>query len=809
MPTPAETADPATLRALLCERLTGLTGRAPDTATAGDWALAVATVARERALARVADAERRARAAGARRVGYLSMEYHVGRLLRSTLQALGLEQAVAEALAPFGIDPQALDAEETDPGLGSGGLGRLAACFLDSLATGDYPATGYGLRYELGLFRQRLDSGHQEEEPDPWLRGGFPWELRRPAEAVRVQFCGRVESTWDGDAERFRYQWVDGEEVLAVPHDVPVVGDGERGAVVLRLWAAEPVDNGLDGEAFRAGDYPRAFGQRAQAAALTTFLYPDDGAPTGQALRLQQQYLLASASLRDVLRRCPPGGEGWCLGDQVVLQLNDTHPVLAVPELLRLLLDEHGLDWDEAWAVTRRTFAYTNHTLLPEALETWPQEMVGWLLPRHLELIHEIDRRLRRDLAAGGVDPEQVARMGIVEGGRVRMANLAMAGSYAVNGVAALHTRLLQEGLLRDWYAVHPERFSNKTNGVTPRRWLRQANPGLSALLDARVDGWARDLERLRALEPAADDADFRAAYRAVKAANKRRLAARLAREAELIVDPDALLDVMIKRFHQYKRQLLVGLWVVHRYLALLDGRLRDPVPRTMLFAGKAAPTYAAAKEVIRLLLAIARTVNGDPRTRDVLRVAFVPNYSVSWAQSIVPAAQVSEQVSTAGYEASGTGNMKLALNGALTLGTLDGANVEIREAVGAENVFTFGLTTEEVAATRAAGYRPGEVAAADPDLVEVLDALKSSVFAPRGFAQVVAGLVDHDPYLVLADFAAYVRAQGEVDDLARQPEAWTRKAVLNTARMGRFSSDRTIAAYAQEIWRVAPLSQR
>lgn len=801
------TNDAAGLRAALTERLAGITGRTPERASAADWRVAVSLVARERALIRVADADTRAEAAGGRRVAYLSMEYHVGRLLRSTLQALGLEEAVGEALAPFGLDVEALEAEEADPGLGSGGLGRLAACFLDSLATGDYAAQGYGLRYDLGLFRQRLDAGYQQEEPDPWLRSGFPWEVRRSAESVRVQFCGRVEAQWDAEADRPRYRWVDAEAVRAVPYDVPVVGDGERGAVVLRLWSARPVGPGIDPQAFRDGIYTRGFRERSEAMAITTFLYPDDHTPAGQALRLKQQFLLASASLQDLLRRHPPTRNGWSLADHVVLQLNDTHPVLAVPELLRLLLDEHGFEWDRAWEIACETFAYTNHTLLPEALETWPEELVGWLLPRHLELIREIDRRLRGGLAEAGASGEAIARMGILEGGRVRMANLAMAGSFAVNGVAALHTRLLEEGLLADWYAVYPERFSNKTNGVTPRRWLRQANPGLARLLDARIDGWVTDLERVRALEPAADDPEFRAAFREVQAENKRRLAARLAREAGLVIDPDALLDVMIKRFHEYKRQLLVGLWTAQRYLALCDGRLTDPVPRTVLFAGKAAPTYTAAKEVIRLLLAVAKATNEDHRTRDLLRVAFVPNYSVSWAQSIVPAAQVSEQVSTAGYEASGTGNMKLALNGALTLGTLDGANVEIRDAVGADNVFIFGLTAEQVAATCANGYRPREVAAADARLSEVLDALKGDTFAPGGFAQLVAGLLDHDPYLVLADFADYARAQEEVEALARDPEGWTRRAVLNIARMGRFSSDRTIAAYADEIWKVRPIS--
>ncbi len=797
------------VRAALERQLVVRLGRSPDRAGRHDWFVALAELARDRLLPRWEASERAVSEADARRVAYLSMEYHVGRLLRASLHALGLEGPAAAALASRGLSLSDLCEEESDPGLGSGGLGRLAACFLDSLATCELPAIGYGLRYELGLFKQHLEGGHQSEEPDRWLERGFPWEVARPTEAVRVSFHGRVDSYRDGDG-RMHYRWTGTDDLLAVPYDVPIAGYGVGGATTLRLWSTRPVAHGVDGRAFREGDYAHAMADRARAAALTTFLYPDDGTPAGQALRLQQQFLLASASLQDLLRRHPPTHEGWSLGDHTVLQLNDTHPVLSIPELMRLLMDEHGFPWEQAWEVTRHAFAYTNHTLLPEALESWPQELMGWLFPRHLQIVQEIDRRLRRRLREVNADGARTERMAVLEQGRVRMANLAMEGSFAVNGVAALHTRLLEEGLLSDWHELHPERFSNKTNGITPRRWLRQCNPGLAALIDDRIGpGWDRDLERLRALEPLADDPGFRAAYRAVKLANKRALAEVIQREVGTAPVPEGLFDVLIKRFHEYKRQLLLALWTIHRYRAIKTGALQDPVPRTVIFAGKAAPNYHAAKEVIRLILHVAAITNNDRETRDLLRVAFLPNYRVSLAEAIVPAADVSEQISTAGYEASGTGNMKLALNGALTLGTLDGANVEIKEQVGDENVFIFGLRAEQVKALRAEGYDPRRAAEANADLGSVLDAIAGDVFAEGGFPDLVDGLLDYDPYMVLADFPAYVEAQERVDAAWRDPEEWTRRAILNTARMGYFSSDRTIRQYAEEIWKISPVSVR
>ncbi len=757
--------------------------------------------------------EARARAANVRRVGYLSLEFLLGRLLRNTVLALGVEEVCEQALAALGTSLDELEEQEDAAGLGSGGLGRLAACYLDSAATHDLPVWGYGLRYRYGLFRQRIVDGKQVEDPDHWLARENPWEVCRPDEAVTVSFYGGVTVAQE-EGGALRYRWVGTEDVRAVPFDIPIPGFGTEAVNTLRLWSTEPAGAGLDLHALGDGDLDGAVLRRTRAETITAVLYPGERTEAGKELRLKQQFLLASATLQDVLRRHLALNPSVAdLDEKACLQLNDTHPTLAIPELMRLLMDEHRLGWEEAWTITTRVFAYTNHTLLPEALERWPFHLLARLLPRHVQLIQEIDRRLLeqvRRVFPG--DEARVQRMAIVDPGwerQVRMANLAVTGSFSVNGVAALHTHLLQTGLLRDFHELFPQRFNNKTNGVTPRRWINQANPGLAALITSRIGpGWVRDLERLRELEPHADDPAFRADWREVKAANRAALARVIEKTLRLRVDPAALVDAQIKRFHEYKRQLLLALWVVHRYQAMLRAPDADYPARTVVFAGKAAVDYWMAKLVIQLIHAVGRCVNDDPRVRGRLKVCFLPNYRVTLAQRIVAGADVSEQISTAGYEASGTGNMKFALNGALTLGTLDGANVEIAEAVGRENVFIFGLTADEVRARKAAGWAPRQVYERDPALREVLDAIAGEVFSlghAGVFRPIVDALLDRDDYLLLADFPLYAAAQDQVEAAWRDPDGWSRMAVLNCARMGRFSSDRAVLEYAREIWRVGP----
>ena len=791
--------------------------RTPSETTRHERYLALGNAVRDLVVERWLATNERYRADNVRMVCYLSAEFHIGRLLRSALQALGQEELFARALESMGASLDDLEEEEAEPGLGSGGLGRLAACFMDSLATMDLPARGYGLRYELGLFRQVIKDGEQHEEPQDWLRGGgmVPWEIKVPDESVVLQFFGRVEFSEDGEG-RLHYRWVDSVNLLAVPHDVPVPGYGTGTVSTLRLWSARPADAGLDLGAFQRGEYWQAWGARNLAASINAFLYPSDHTQAGKELRLMQQYMLASATLQDQLRRIlahpvPPNALEL-LAEKVVFQLNDTHPAIAIAEMMRLLVDEHGFNWEPSWETTQKVFAYTNHTLLPEALETWSADLMGRLLPRHLQIIQEIDRRFRAEMrgALPKVDDERIARMAIFDGhdgGRVRMAHLAVHGSSSVNGVAALHTQLLKAGLLNDFYELYPRRFNNKTNGITPRRWLLQCNPGLASLITEHLGSdWERDLDRLRGLEPLAGDPAFQAAFRRVKLENKRRLAVEIQRRAGVDVDPNSLFDVQIKRFHEYKRQLLQVLWVVDRYLLLRAEPDADVVPRTVVFAGKAAHSYVAAKRIVHLIHAVARVVNQDPRVSPKLKVAFVPDYSVTLAQVIFPATELSEQISTAGYEASGTGNMKATLNGALILGTLDGANVEIREEVGYENIFFFGLEADEVRRMREREYVPRRYYEGDPRLRAVLDAIAGDTFPPGVFQPVVDALLERDRYLVLADFRALCEAQERVDAAYRDTAGWTRRAILNTARMGKFSSDRTIREYAEDIWRVEPL---
>ncbi|MEZ6188237.1 MAG: glycogen/starch/alpha-glucan phosphorylase [Planctomycetota bacterium] len=786
-------------------------GRRMTTAAPDELYESLVAALRGEIMQRWVETEERYAKPDVRRVCYLSMEFLLGRLLRSSVQALDLEDEVRTALDEAGAQLETMEEQENASALGSGGLGRLAACFLDSMATHDYPAYGYGLRYEFGLFRQRIVDGWQTEQPDDWLRWGNPWEVRRADEAVEVQFFGNVDASQDEQGQ-LQFAWNGSERVLAVPHDMPVCGFHTRTVNTLRLWEARPLDSGVNLDVFHSGDFLGAAAGLVQAETITKVLYPAERTEAGQLLRLKQQYFLASATLQDLLRRHLKACSSLdTLHERLVIQLNDTHPAISIPELMRLLLDRYRLPWDQAWDITSRTFCYTNHTLLPEALETWGYHQIATLLPRHMQILQEIDRRfgdfVRFKLPH---DEGAVGRMSIISHDaerRVRMAHLSVVASSSINGVAALHTELLRKGVLKDFADLWPERFNNKTNGITPRRWIHQANPELSALIQEHLGNqdWIKDLDQLRQLEPLAEDDGFLERYRAIKRANKVKLCAYAQRTQGLVLDPDSLFDAQIKRIHEYKRQLLLALFTVDQYLRIRADPNGDFVPRTVIVAGKAAADYDVAKLVIRLFTSLQETINQDNLVRGRLKVAFLENYRVSLAQPIVTAADLSEQISTAGYEASGTGNMKFALNGALTIGTLDGANVEIREEVGDDNFFLFGLTADQVAALRQEGYRPRGIYEHNERVREVLDALCGPLFSrqPGLFHPLVDALLERDHYLVLADFNSYCQAQRQVEDLWRDTRGWTRSAVLNTARVGRFSSDRTIHEYAREVWRL------
>jgi len=779
--------------------------------TAPELFTATALAACEPVIEGMLDTEERYTRADAKRVYYLSMEFLVGRSLENNLQNLGALGAVRQALAEVGGDLEAVLAEEHDAALGNGGLGRLAACFLDSLASLDLPGFGYGIHYEYGLFRQEIDNGSQREQPDNWLAYGSPWEIERPGEACQVPVYGSIEHAQDAQGN-YTPLWLGWKLLVGVPYDFPIVGYGGQTVNWLRLFEARASQE-FDMEIFNEGDYLRAVEQKMESETISKLLYPSDEVAAGRELRLLQEYFLVACAVRDMVRRFErrPQADYADFAAKIALQLNDTHPTLAVLELLRLLLDEKGLPWEEAWRTVCATCGYTNHTLMPEGLERWPVALLERVLPRHLQLLYEINHRFLAGVAErwpGDVD--RLRRMSIIEESepkQARMTHLAIIGSHAVNGAAAVHSELVKTVLVPDFYALWPEKFHNKTNGVTPRRWLLTANPGLAHLLDEALgSGWAADLERLRQLEGLADDAGFQASFAAVKRRNKERLAHLIADSARVEVDPASLFDIQVKRIHEYKRQLLNALHIAHQYLALTEDGETPPVAKTYVFAGKAAPGYWAAKQVIRLIHGLADVVNRDPRARDWLRVAFVPDYCVSLAEVIIPAGDLSEQISTAGTEASGTGNMKFMMNGALTIGTLDGANVEIRDQVGAENIFIFGLTVGEIAAIKASGAgRPAGDSLHDAGLRRVLDAFDGDRFSPgaRGrFDWVRRSLVDRgDPYFHLADFAAYRAAQERSAGEYREPVGWWRKAILNVARSGKFSSDRTIREYADETW--------
>jgi starch phosphorylase len=747
----------------------------------------------------------------AKRVYYLSLEFLLGRLLRDGLLNLGMHEAAREALAAVQIDLEEVIETEWDAGLGNGGLGRLAACFLDSMATLGLPAMGCGIRYEYGIFKQVLRNGEQVESPDNWLRYGNPWEIPRPESLYPVRFYGQVAPRTLEDG-RTVFEWRDTEVVMAMAYDVLVPGFRSEVVNTLRLWAAK-ASREFDLRNFNRGDYVEAVQEKNATENISRVLYPADQVVQGRELRLKQEYFFVSATLQDALRRhLKLHGTVRNLHEKAVFQLNDTHPALAVPELLRLLLDEHGLGWDEAWEITRHACAYTNHTVLPEALETWSVELVGRLLPRHLQILYELNARFLAEIRARHPgDEDKVRRMSLFSEGpeqRVRMANVAIVGSFSVNGVSALHTKILQERIFPDFAAHFPGRFNNKTNGITPRRWLLGCNPALSELISSRIGpGWVRDLRQLGKLEPFADDRGFREAWRAARRRNKVRLAALVEKLCGVAVDPDSLFDVQVKRIHEYKRQLLNVLQTYARYRQLKRGVGRGAPPRTVLFGGKAAPAYEVAKRIIRLANDVAAAVNRDPETNRLLRVAYLPDYRVSLAERIMPAADLSEQISTAGTEASGTGNMKFALNGALTIGTLDGANVEILEAVGPDGLFLFGLDEPGVAELKGRGYDPRAFYEADPVLRDVLDAVARGELTPQDperYRSLIEGLLFRgDPYLLLADFGAYRDAQAAVDEAWQDPEAWTRRSIRTVARMGGFSSDETIARYATEIWGV------
>jgi starch phosphorylase len=787
-------------------------GRADRFATRYDEYYALALTVRDRVLQRAVESMETYGGTNARRVAYLSAEYLPGPHLANNLLNLGITEATREALRSLDIDLDEIIAQEEEPGLGNGGLGRLASCFMDSLASVEVPAIGYGIRYEFGIFDQVIRDGWQCEITDKWLRCGNPWELARSEIAYPVKFGGRSETYTDEDG-RSRVRWIPETEVKGIAYDTPITGYHVGTCNILRLWKAEAVDS-FDFAAFNHGDYYRAVQDKMVSENITKVLYPNDEVAAGKELRLKQQFFFSTCSLQDMLRiHTLLGGTPETFHEKWAVQLNDTHPAIAVAELMRLLVDEQALDWDKAWKITCATFAYTNHTLLPEALEKWSVGLFHALLPRHLEIIYEINRRFLDDVRAKFPgDDAGIARLSLIDesGPRyVRMANLATVGSHRINGVAQLHSELLKQTVMRDFAELWPEKFCNVTNGVTPRRFVALSNPGLTKLItDSIGDGWLQDLSRLRRLEPLADDPKFQKQWRDVKLANKSRLAALIKERTDIDVDPQSLFDIQVKRIHEYKRQHLAALHILSLYLRLKRDPKADVPARTFMFGGKAAPGYFMAKRIIKLINSIGDIVNADRDVCDRLKVVYFPDFNVKNAQFVYPAADLSEQISTAGKEASGTGNMKFAMNGALTIGTLDGANVEIREEVGDENFFLFGLTAEEVEKVKTGGHRPRDYYEKNSALREVIDFIASGALG-RGdrelFRPIVENLLDDDPFLLLADYRSYIDAQERVSALWRKPKAWTRCSILNTARMGKFSSDRSIRDYCNRVWNIKP----
>jgi len=782
-----------------------------DRSTPRDQYTAFADAVRDRIIERWMSTQDEYRRQNAKRVYYMSLEFLMGRLLGNNVINLKADGLCHDALKEYGINWNDLRDYETDAGLGNGGLGRLAACYLDSMSTLNLAGMGYGIRYDYGIFRQKIVSGSQVEEPDAWLKDGYPWEVIRPEYVQRVHFGGHVEcATVNG---RQQWRWVAAEQVDGIPHDLPIVG--YRDAVnTLRLWSAKAVDE-FDLEDFNKGSYVEAVESKVLAENLTKVLYPNDNTMAGKELRLRQQYFFVACSLKDILRRYRELNTGWdALPDKVFIHLNETHPSLVIPELMRILIDHEGLDWDKAWDLTLRSTGYTNHTILPEALEKWPVSMLEKLLPRHLQIIYEINGRFLQKISAlYPGDISRLRRMSLIdEGGDryVRMANMCLVATSSVNGVAELHSDILKTRLFKDFYEIFPERFHNVTNGITPRRWLLKANPSLAMMITENIgEGWITDLSQLKKLEKFRSDAGFLEALGKIKASNKRQLADWAMRHNGIRLDPDAIFDVQVKRLHEYKRQLLLALYIIAFYNRLVSNPSYDPVPRCFIFAAKAAPGYYMAKLIIRLIHGIAGVVNSNPRTRGKLSVAFLPDYRVSLAEKIMPAAEVSEQISLAGMEASGTGNMKFMMNGALTLGTYDGANVEINQEVGDDNMFLFGMRTNDVDALRPT-YVSKKMYESDPEIKVALDMIKANVFSllePGLFDPIIRSLLDYnDYYMLLADFRSYSDAQDKVDAAYRHAKKWNAMSLVNIARSGRFSSDRAVMEYAKDIWNVSPV---
>jgi starch phosphorylase len=803
-----------TLKRAFLDNLFYVQGKFPALASQNDYYMALAYTVRDRLLQHWNSSASAYTRLGSRTVCYLSAEFLMGPHLGNNLINLGIYHEVKQAIEELGLSFDELVELEEEPGLGNGGLGRLAACYLDSLATLEIPTLGYGIRYEFGIFDQDIRDGWQVEKTDKWLKNGNPWEIHRPEWAVEVKFGGHTESYISSQRGRYKVRWVPNQVVVGVPYDTPIVGYRVSTANTLRLWKAEAPES-FDFDAFNRGDYYGAVEEKMVSENLTKVLYPNDEPLQGKQLRLGQQFFFVSCSLQDMFRIVK--GQGIPLQqfhEKFAIQLNDTHPAIAVAELMRLLVDEHDLDWSPAWEVTQKTFAYTNHTLLPEALEKWDLKLFGSLLPRHLEIVYEINARFLDEVRiAFPHDSDRLARLSLIDeaGGKyVRMANLACVGSHAINGVADLHTELLKQTVLRDFYEFAPEKFSNKTNGVTPRRWMVLSNPKLTDLITAKIgDRWIVHLDDLCKLEAFADDTGFQEDWQQVKRANKVRLAERILQRTGLSVDPDSLFDIQVKRIHEYKRQHLNVLHVVTLYNRLKHDPTFDITPRTIILGGKAAPGYHMAKLMIKFATAVGEIVNRDPVSRDRLRVVFIPDYNVTNSQPVYPAADLSEQISTAGFEASGTGNMKFAMNGALTIGTLDGANVEIRQEAGPDNFFLFGLTTEEVVDLKARGYNPRDYYHANPLLKETIDSIASGFFShgdPDLFKPLLDNLLSSDPFLLLADYQAYIDCQDRVAQVYRDRQQWTRMSILNSARMGKFSSDRAIREYCDEIWSAQPV---
>jgi starch phosphorylase len=833
--TPTITTEKTPIAQALQNHLTFSSGKTMSSATERDWYSTTANTVRDHVIDGWVKTREEYNEQDPKRVFYLSLEFLIGRMLSNAALNLGIEPQVREGLSALGHKMENVVEMETDAALGNGGLGRLAACFLDSMATLDIPGTGYGIRYEYGMFRQAIEKGQQVENPDNWLRYGNIWEFQRPERTYNVKFFGHVvefpvtktpmRPTLGGDskvpvvesatAKDIEHHWVDAETVVAMAYDVPIPGYGTETVNNLRLWSAKATRE-FDLRHFNDGNYEMAVEERNATENISKVLYPNDTSASGRELRLKQQYFFVSASIQDILRCFLERHRDWnMLPEKVAIQLNDTHPAIAVAEMMYQLVDVHHLKWDQAWGLTVKIFAYTNHTLMPEALETWSVDLFGRLLPRHLSIIYQINHQfLQMVNHKFPGDSELLSRVSIIDethGRRVRMAHLAVVGSHTVNGVAVLHSDLLKTTLFADFNRIYPGKFINITNGITPRRWLNQCNQGLTQLISSAIgDSFQRDLSQLSKLTPLADDADFRAAFRTVKHANKVRLANRIESLTGVKLNTNSLFDVQIKRIHEYKRQLLNVLHVITLYNRIRSGTAKDVTPRTVIFGGKAAPGYWMAKLIIRLINDVAAIVNEDPAVGDKLKVVFYPNYEVSAAELLFPGSDLSEQISTAGTEASGTGNMKMALNGALTIGTLDGANVEIKEEVGCENIFIFGLTTEQVAETRALGYNPWDYYHNNPELRQVLDMIASGFFSvdePDRYQAIFDTLLHKgDHYLLLADYESYIANQDAVGALYQDEEEWTRRAILNVARVGKFSSDRTIKQYADDIWKVKPV---